>query len=142
VDQLNNATDIRYSKRRSKLNPSGSRQDCLGMTPLHILACSSIQNVELYRVLVEKYPETLITEDRWGALPLLYALWGQAPDEIVQYLVDSYKSMYHDHVFNWTSMVTTLGIAGAPVEAIRKLLDLQKYSFSSQHLEWEIIIDD
>ena len=73
VDQLNDATNMRRGQKRSlrnKLDPSGSQQDCLGMTPLHILACSStVQNLELYRVLIAKYPETLITEDRWGAIP-------------------------------------------------------------------------
>ena len=34
VDQLNDATDIKISQRHSKLNPTGSQQDCLGMTPL------------------------------------------------------------------------------------------------------------
>jgi len=57
---------------RSKLDPTGSQQDCLGMTPLHILTCSTVHDLELYRVIVEKYPANLITEDRWGALPLLY----------------------------------------------------------------------
>ena len=32
--------------------------------------------------MVEKYPENLIVEDAWGALPLLYAVWGDAPSEI------------------------------------------------------------
>ena len=67
-DELNNATEIRLSRRRSKLDPTGNQQDCLGMTPLHILACSTIQNIEIYKVLVSKYPETLVTEDRWGAI--------------------------------------------------------------------------
>ena len=58
---------------------SGNQQDCLGMTPLHILACSSVHDLELYRVIVEKYPANLITVDRWGALPLLYLFWGAAP---------------------------------------------------------------
>ena len=39
------------------------KQDCLGMTPLHILACSTVQNIEVYIVLVTKYPEALVTED-------------------------------------------------------------------------------
>ena len=51
---------------RSKLNPTGNQQDCIGMTPLHILACSSVHDLELYRVIVAKYPANLITEDRWG----------------------------------------------------------------------------
>ena len=47
----------------SMLDPTGNEQDCLGMTPLHILACSSIHNLELYRLIVENYPANLITED-------------------------------------------------------------------------------
>ena len=58
---------------RSKLDPTGNQQDSLGMTPLHILTCSSVHVIELYRVIIEKYPANLITKDRWGALPLLNA---------------------------------------------------------------------
>jgi len=50
----------------NKLNPTGNQQDCLGMTPLHTLVCSSVHNLALYRVIIEKYPTNLITEDRWG----------------------------------------------------------------------------
>jgi len=57
----------------SKLDPTGIQQDCLGMTPLHILAWLSVHNLELYLVIVQIYPTNLITEDRWGATPLLYA---------------------------------------------------------------------
>ena len=35
------------------LHPTGNLRDCLGMTPLHILACSSVHDLELYRVVVE-----------------------------------------------------------------------------------------
>jgi len=141
VDQLNNATEARVSRRRSKINPTGKQQDFFGMTPLHILACSTVQNVELYKVLVDKYPDTLVAEDRWGALPLLYAIWGVAPDEIVKFLVESYKSVCPDYVLNWTSMVTTLGIAGAPLDVIQNLLDLQKECFSDQLIDWDAVIE-
>jgi hypothetical protein len=50
--------------------------------------------IELYSIIVENYPTTLITEDRWGALPLLYAFWGAAPSEIIQFLLESYQSLY------------------------------------------------
>ena len=55
-----------------ELDPSGLQQDRLGMTPLHILACSTIQCLELYQLIVDKYPANLIVEDAWGATPLLY----------------------------------------------------------------------
>jgi hypothetical protein len=104
---------------RGKLDPTVSQQDCylqdcLGMTPLHILACSSVHDLELYRVIVEKYPTTLITEDKWGALPLLYAFWGAAPAEIIQFLLESYQSLYPSHAFKWTMMVETIGRCESP----------------------------
>jgi hypothetical protein len=105
-----------------KLDSTGNQQDCLGMTPLHILACSSVHETELYCLIIENYPTNLITEDRWGALPLLYAFWGAAPAEIIQFLLDSYQSLYPDHVFNWTMMVETMGRTDAPKESIDNLL--------------------
>jgi hypothetical protein len=88
------------------------------MTPLHILACSSVHDLELYRSIVEKYPTNLITEDRWGALPLLYALWGAAPNEIIHFLVESYESLYPGYAFNWTMMMKTMGRNFTPKERI------------------------
>ena len=145
LEQLNNATNIRNGQSRSsrsKLDPTGKQQDCLGMTSLHILACSSVQDLELYKVLVEKYPENLITEDRWGALPLLYAVWGNAPSEIVQYLVESYQSIYPEYELDWTKMVKTLGRGNAPKEVIQKLLDVQKDSFPEQNIDWGRLIEN
>ena len=136
-DELNNATDIDISQQSSKFNPTGGQQDSLGMTPLHIMACSTVQDISLYRVLVDKHPETLVTEDSWGALPLLYAVWGRAPDEVVQYLVDSYTSLHPDYALNWKNMVLTLGNAGAPLRIIQNLLDLREGSFPNQLIDWE-----
>ena len=141
VDQLNEVTGIRISRRRSKLDPTGSRQDCLGMTPLHILACSTVQNIELYKALVDKFPANLLTEDRWGAIPLLYAVWGDAPDEIVLFLVESYKSLYPDHVFNWTKMLVTISRTNTQ-KVIHKLLDVQEESFSTQLVDWDRVFDE
>jgi hypothetical protein len=53
------AINIRSGQRqtlRSKLDPTGNEQDCLGMTPLHILACSSVHDLELYCVIVRIIP--------------------------------------------------------------------------------------
>jgi hypothetical protein len=125
----------------SKLDSTGNQQDCLGMTPLHILTCSSVRNLEVYRVIVEKYPTNLITEDRWGALPLLYAFWGAAPSEIIQFLLESYQSLYPDHVFNWTNMVETMGRCDTPKESIENLLHLRQMHFPAQLIDWEYLLD-
>jgi len=127
---------------RSKLNPTGNQQDCLGMTPLHILACSSVHDLELYRVIVEKYSMNLITEDRWGALPLLYAFWGAAPTEIIEFLLKSYQSLYPGHAFNWTMMVETMGRCDTPKERIEKLLTVKQMHFPEQPINWEYLLDE
>ena len=117
------------------------------MTPLHIMACSTIQNIGLYKVLIEKYPESLITKDRWGALPLLYAVWGQAPDEVVQFLVESYLSIYPSYELNWTSMFKTLGTVVVSLtefngleDIIQNILDLQQESFPEQKIDWKEVL--
>jgi hypothetical protein len=92
-------------------------------------------------VIVEKYPTNLITEDRWGALPLLYAFWGGAPTEIIQFLLKSYQSLYPDHVFNWTLMVETMGKCDTPNDRIQNLLHVKQTLFPVQPINWEYLLD-
>jgi hypothetical protein len=137
-----NMTSDQSRKLRSKLDPTGNQQDCLGMTPLHILACSSVHDLEVYRLIVEKYPANLITEDRWGALPLLYAFWGAAPAEIIQFFLDSYQTLYPGHVFNWTMMVETVGRCDTPKESIENLLCVRQMHFPEQPIDWEYLLNE
>jgi hypothetical protein len=123
-----------------ELDPTGNQQDCLGMTPLHILTCSSTHNLELYRLIIENYPTNLITKDRWGATPLLYAFWGAAPVEIIEILLNSYHLLYPDYVFNWTMMVETMGRCHTPKENIESLLCVKQMHFSEQPLDWESLL--
>jgi len=144
LQNLTHATNMRSGQRRtlrSKLDPTGNQQDCLGMTPLHILACSSVHDLELYRLIVEKYPTNLITEDRWGALPLLYAFWGAAPNKIIHFLVESYQSLYPSHVFNWTLMVETMGTCDTPQESIENLLCVKQVHYPDQLIDWGYLLD-
>ena len=124
-----------------KLEPTGNQQDCLGMTPLHILACSSVHDLELYRVIVKKYPANLIIGDRWGALPLLYAFWGSAPAEIIQFMIESYQALYPGYEFNWANMVETMGRTDTPKERIENLLHVKQMHFPEQPIDWEYLLD-
>jgi hypothetical protein len=140
IDAINTKSGLHQKLRsmlsqrlRGKLNPTGNQQDCLGMTPLHILACSSVHNLEMYRLIVAKYPANLITvDDRWGATPLLYAFWGAAPVEIINFLINSYYLIYPDYVFNWTMMVETMGRCDTPKENIESLLCAKQMHFLEQ----------
>jgi hypothetical protein len=124
-----------------ELDPRGNQQDCLGMTPLHILACSSVHNLEVYHLIIENYPTNLITEDRWGAVPVLYAFWGGAPHDITKFLLDSYQSLHPNHVFNWTMMVETMGSCDTPIERIENLLHVKQTLFPEQPLNWDYLLN-
>ena len=115
---------------------AGCQRDCLGMTPLHILSCSKRQNIELFRVLVENDPESLVAEDRWGAPPIFYAVWGDAPKEVIQFLCECLKRSFPNHILPWKSMVMTLiKDAQAPANVLRSLLFVQKTYFSEQEID-------
>jgi hypothetical protein len=122
------------------LDPTGLHQDCLGMTPLHVLACSTVQRLELYQFMVIKYPNNLIIEDAWGATPLFYAIWGDAPSEIVELLVKSYQSLYPNHEFDWNDMVITLGRANASTTVIQNLLDIQQSLSPEYNIDWDQVL--
>jgi hypothetical protein len=63
-------------------------------------------------------------------LPLLYAIWGDAPVEIIQLLINSYQSLYPDHEFDWTDMMITLGQANAPLDVIKEIARHSAYIVS------------
>ena len=124
------------------LDPTGNQRDCLGMTPLHILTCSSVHNLELYRVIIDNYPTNLITEDAWGATPLLYAVWGNASADIIQFLLESHQLHFPDHEFNWTMMVKTMGQANAPLAVIQNLLDVHHRLCPDYNIDWDRILEE
>ena len=123
------------SKFPGQLKSTGKQRDCLGMTPLHILACSTRQDVEVYRLLIGKYPETLITKDKWGDIPILYAFWCNVPVEVIELLVESYKTKHPDYEFDWRGMLQTLSDARVPLTNIQKLVSTQQMNFPDQKIQ-------
>jgi hypothetical protein len=96
----------------------------------------------VYRVIVENYPTNLITKDRWEAVPLLYACWGAAPAEVIQFLLESYQALYPTYEFNWTIMVETMGRCETPNERIENLLNVRQLHFPDHPLDWDYLLND
>ncbi|KAL3768988.1 hypothetical protein ACHAWU_002020 [Discostella pseudostelligera] len=118
-----------------KLSAIGKHRDFNGMTPLHILACSTKHNLEMYQLLVGAYPEILIVKENiWGELPLFYAFRCNAPIEIIQFLVESYKANYPTYELAWECMVQKLIGCGAPLPRTQILLDIHEQSYPDQKL--------
>lgn len=116
-----------------------NNQDCLGMTPLHILTCSTKQSIDIYKLIIANHPKSLIAEDKWGCLPLLYAVWGNVPAGIVQLLVENQKSSFPNHTLNWEKMIDTLCRAGTCFGIIQRLINIQQTSYPSYSLDWQTV---
>jgi hypothetical protein len=117
-------------------------QDCLGMTPLHILACSVQPNLELCQVLVHRRPADIITTDKWGDLPIDYACYCHAPREIVQFLLDCHEKFFPKHKLDWAKMVVPCQYSSPPaLPAVKLLLETQRSAFPDQEPDWEQMIN-
>ena len=123
-----------------QLNTSGKEQDCLGMTPLHILACSTKPTMKMYQLLIDKYPETLIMKDKWGDIPLLYAFWCNVPTEVLDLLVESYKSNHPNYDFDWSGMLLLLAKRNVPLTNIQRLVNTQRDSFPDQEYDMQAVV--
>jgi len=115
----------------------GNNQDCLGMTPLHVLACSTKHNLGIYQLVMDKCPECLMAKDKWGCLPILYTIWSKAPQEVLQFFIENHKSTFSDVDLNWDHMITTLCRAGSSFEAVQMLLNIQRKHFPEGRIDWE-----
>jgi hypothetical protein len=91
--------------------------------------------------LVEKYPDNLIVKDSWGAEPLLYVVWGDAPIKIVQFLINCCHSLYPNYEFDWIDMLVTLGQANASEDVMQNLLDVQQALSPGYTILWEQALD-
>jgi hypothetical protein len=94
-------------------------------------------------MLIEKYPENLITEDSGGSLPLLHAFWNNAPCEVVQLFVERHRTLFPAHVLDWVGMVDTVGRAYAPgrssaaLACVKTMLSTQKKAFPDHYIDWQ-----
>ena len=134
------ATMQHLKREFNESNETGKKQDCLGMTPLHILACSTKPTVEMYRLLIDKYPETLIMKDKWGDIPLLYAIWCNAPTDVVGLFVESYKSNHPSYEFDWKGMILTLTKRKVSLANIQRLVNTQRKSFPDQECDMQGLV--
>mmetsp|Transcript_18991 Transcript_18991/g.40047 ORF Transcript_18991/g.40047 Transcript_18991/m.40047 type:complete len:488 (+) Transcript_18991:136-1599(+) len=141
------SAEVALRELRNGLNhcSTGNERDCLGMTPLHILACSTKQWVDMFQLLIDQYPEQLVTEDHWGDIPLFYSIWGRAPLEIVDLLVDSMKIHHPNYKVGWVRMVETLCLAMAPTSCLEYLIEMNLKKFE-EHIElctldWALMVD-
>jgi hypothetical protein len=126
----------------NKLEKSDISSCHFGMNPIHILACWSVHSLASYCDTVDMYysDSYFILKESWGEVPLLYVMRGNAPTDIVQFVVRSYNYLYPDRVFNWNEMLFALSATNSSVETIQNLLDIQQDFCPRQSIDWDQVL--
>lgn len=131
-------------------NISVGDTDCLGMTPLHILACSKRQDYDLYEFMHENFGPRMrrysTTEDRWGCLPLFYALLGDAHPRIRDFFVDELARSSPDYAFDTRRFVENLCRCGCSLDAIEYVFGTRRCDnnnmFPVKSVDWDQFVSD
>jgi hypothetical protein len=131
-----------FKHQVARLSAYGLQQDCLGMTPLHILACSSNgRGIEDFQCMIDKYPNALLIEDRWGDLPLNYALYAEARIEVINFLFKTHRQMWGDMPFDFGHMILHLGQITSLVGYVRYVIWAQRTHFPGLRVDWQSLVN-
>jgi len=118
--------------------------DCLGMTPLHILACTGVHNKRLYQRIFEIHPDAMELQDHFSKTPFDYVLLSNAPMEIFHFFLDTMRKKwgtipfdFDELVFRFINTLHDIHInSGNFVERLRQLVQGQRTYFPDLKVDW------
>jgi hypothetical protein len=141
IQSVADASSEGFNQAVTQLPEHGLNQDCLGMTPLHILACSSNgRGIEVFQCMIDKYPNALLIEDRWGDLPLNYALYAEAPIKVINFLFKTHRQMWGDMPFDFGHMIQRVA-QFAYQDYLRDVIRAQRAHFPSLAIDWQRLVN-
>lgn len=120
---------------------NGAKLDCLGMTPLHVLACSGTHDLRLYRCLIDNFPRAMITKDKWGEPPLVYVLLSEPPMEIIHYFFEMYWRKWGKLPIDFGEMIKSLAKCKSK-EYLNFTIKAQRTYFPNLKVDWPGILAD
>jgi hypothetical protein len=138
--EYNNAYELLKEMVRYR-RTNGAKVDCLGMTPLHVLACSGTHDLRLYRCLIDKFPRAMITKDRWGEPPLVYVLLSEPPMEIIHYFFEMHRLKWGKLPIDFGEMIKTLAMCKSK-GYLNYTIKAQRTYFPNLKVEWPGILAD
>ena len=119
-------------------------QDCLGMTPLHVLLCSGIDyDTPVIQYMIEKCPDAMLIKDIWDEVPLAYALLGNASIAIINFLFMMHSKRRELIPFDFGIMIHRLAKMGKPASFVRDVIRAQRTHCPGllSLVDWQEIVD-
>jgi hypothetical protein len=113
------------------------------MTPLHILSCQGKHDVRLYQCIITKFSDTILIKDNWCKLPIMYALYGEAPLEVIRYFLEEHCQRRDTVPFDFGEMILKLAKKqGTSADYMRGVIHAQRTHFRGLEVDWRQIVDE
>ena len=130
-----------FKHQVARLPAHGLQRDCLGMTPLHILACSSNgRGIEVFQYMIEKYPNALLIQDRWGDLPCNYALYAEASIKVIHFLFETHRHRWGTLPFDFSHAIALAAKIESP-QYVRDVIRARRVYFPSLAIDWQRLVN-
>ena len=139
VQPVDHVSSEEFYQYVNPLPAHGINQDCLGMTPLHILACRG-HSVEIFQYMIEKYPNALLIKDHWGDIPLIYSLYAEASTKVIHFLFETHRLRWGTLPFDFSHAIETLAAKIESAEYVRDVILAQRVHFPSLAIDWQGIV--
>jgi hypothetical protein len=114
------------------------KADCLGMTPLHVLTCSGMHDISLYRRIYEICPNAYVAKDKWGDLPLAYIILSEAPKEVLHFFLEMHRRNAGTIPIDFSALIKRLAKFTSG-KYTRQAIQAQRTYFPDLEVEWDSI---
>ena len=93
--------------------------------------------------MIEKYPGAMLIEDKWGEVPLVYALLGEAQIEVIHLLLDTHMQRWQATPFDFGGMILRLATkCGTSADYVRDVIQAQRTHHNALEIDWQRIVDE
>jgi hypothetical protein len=90
--------------------------------------------------MIEKCPDALLIQDKWGDVPLGYALLGKASIAIIDLLFATHSKRWEALPFDFGVTIERLVRLGKPAQFIRDVIWVQRTHFPSLVVDWQHVV--
>lgn len=119
-------------------------QDCLGMTPLHVLLCSGrdCYDTPAIQYMIEKCPDAMLIKDIWDEVPLAYALLGNGSIAVINLLLITHSKRREAMPLDFVDMIHRLAKMGKSAPFVRDVIRAQRTHFPDllSLVDWQGIV--
>ena len=99
--------------------------------------------MRVIKFIVEKCPLTLLTKDRWGEVPLVYALLGNSSLEVINFILEMHSKRWQSLPFDFGDILTRMlpRRRRFGTQFVRDIIRLQGIHFADHFVDWPQIFD-